>query len=102
LRHAQGLAIGDAIRCVQGEWLAMRIDSLIARKHGREVAEEVRRRAANMVQAGPYASPPYEEAWSDLDTFLREPSKRKNPGTLADLIAAALYVESAGWIETTQ
>jgi len=83
-----GLPWTDAI--VRGflRQLARAPDSLIARKHGRAVAVDVSTRAA-AVLAAPAA------AWRDrvaaFDRALRTPV-RINPGTTADLVAAALYI----------
>ena len=67
--------------------LARAPDSLIARRHGPFVATDVSTRAAAVIDAGP--------AWRDaavaLDRDLRTPV-RVNPGTTADLVAAALYI----------
>ena len=63
--------------------LAREPDSLIARKHGLPVALDVSRRAG---EARGDAS-----RIAELDRFLRSP-RRLNPGTTADLTAAALYI----------
>ena len=63
--------------------LAREPDSLIARRHGHGTAAEVSRRAAEAV-AAPDTIPAF-------DRFLRSP-RRLNPGTTADLTAAALYM----------
>jgi triphosphoribosyl-dephospho-CoA synthase len=63
--------------------LAREPDSLIARRHGRDTADDVSLRAAAAV-AHPDTIPAF-------DTFLRSP-RRLNPGTTADLTAAALYM----------
>lgn len=68
--------------------LARTPDSLIARRHGSETAAAVSARAAT-VQALPAARQP--EGLAAFDRFLRQP-RRLNPGTTADLIAAALYI----------
>lgn len=63
-------------------------DSLIARRHGPAVAADVSARAAAAIAAGP------GDWWSRaaaLDRSLRGPV-RINPGTTADLVAAALYI----------
>ncbi|MFM9024870.1 MAG: triphosphoribosyl-dephospho-CoA synthase [Planctomycetaceae bacterium] len=62
-------------------------DSLVARRHGPEVAARVSAWAAEVLAAG--ASWP--EAAAALDRRLRAPV-RINPGTTADLVAAALYI----------
>ena len=60
-------------------------DTLISRKNGTEVSENVRAIAARV-------------QWENLndrmqfDSFLREDGNRLNPGTTADLIAAALFI----------
>lgn len=80
--------LGEAI--VRGfvRQLAREPDSLVARRHGAGVAAEVSRRAARVLAQG-------EGAWRDalaaFDRDLRVP-RRVNPGTTADLCAAALYV----------
>lgn len=67
--------------------LARSPDSLIARRHGPAVAARVSAEAAAVLAAGP--------AWRDavrrFDEGLRTPV-RVNPGTTADLVAAALYI----------
>jgi triphosphoribosyl-dephospho-CoA synthase len=71
--------------------LAKHPDSLIVRKAGIERALEVSIRAAGILDAG---WPDCEEGRRQCEAFddwLREPSRRLNPGTTADLIAAALY-----------
>ncbi len=68
--------------------LARTPDSLIARRHGSETAAAVSARAA-AVQALPAAMQP--AGLAAFDRFLRQPH-RLNPGTTADLIAAALYI----------
>jgi len=71
-------------------------DSLIGRRHGPAAAAEVSARAAALVAhepAGPAdaAAPAWLAAIADFDAWLRAP-RRLNPGTTADLIAAALYI----------
>jgi len=83
------------IAAIQISYLAHNVDSLIARKNGYEVAVEVQRRAAeinglefqgHLENGGP---------WQDFDVFLRADGHRRNPGTTADLIAAAVFVSLA-------
>jgi triphosphoribosyl-dephospho-CoA synthase len=93
-----------AISRLQLERLARDGDSLIARKNTpREVAaakrlaqavlavpaEEVQRRAA---------------AWTELDVYLRGDGNRRNPGTTADMIAAAIWIvlwsEGRSWVDS--
>lgn len=60
-------------------------DSLIHRKNGDQVAASVQNRAREVTSV---ATP----EWFKFDRWLREDGNRLNPGTTADLIAAALYV----------
>jgi triphosphoribosyl-dephospho-CoA synthase len=62
-------------------------DSLIGRRHGDAVAADVSARAAAVLTAGLG----WREAAADFDRSLRVP-ERINPGTTADLVAAALYI----------
>ncbi len=87
-----GLSLFDAVRCLQVELLAERIDSLIARKQGMEFANRVRQQAKHVVAVGPFGCDAYEAAWHRFDSSLRDEEHRGNPGTIADLIAAALFV----------
>jgi triphosphoribosyl-dephospho-CoA synthase len=66
--------------------LAREPDSLIARRHGTATAIDVSRRAAEVLTAGSG----WRRAAAEFDRFLRAP-RRLNPGTTADLVAAALY-----------
>ncbi len=65
--------------------LSTRIDSLIARKNGVQVATDVKLRAANALAGDDHDR-------REFDAFLRDQSHRLNPGTTADLIAASLFV----------
>ena len=60
-------------------------DSLIARKCGQEVAEDVQSRARQVDRSD-------KDSIAALNGFLRSRGGLLNPGTTADLIAAALYV----------
>ena len=79
----RGLALDDAIVQAFLAQLAREPDSLIARKHGLPVAIEVSHQAATAL-ARPRMIP-------EFDLSLRSP-RRLNPGTTADLTAAALYI----------
>lgn len=71
--------------------MAMRPDTLIARKCGAEVAEESARRARLVLEAGWPQSSAGVELCDELDGWLRADGHRRNPGTTADLVAATLY-----------
>jgi len=73
------------IAAAQLRLLASEVDSLIARKNGIQVAEEVRYRAAAVNIDNPGSV-------EDFDRWLRRDGNRLNPGTTADLIAASLYL----------
>ena len=71
------------------ELLAKQPDTLIARKCGLALAQEVSNYAARVLS---YAGEDYEAALADFDFWLRADGHRRNPGTSADIIAAALFV----------
>ena len=79
------------IDCQLG-WMAKYPDSLIARKNGPDIAEDVRRRAAEVQALGGIATPEGRAAGVALDRHLRSDGNKLNPGTTADLIAACLFV----------
>jgi triphosphoribosyl-dephospho-CoA synthase len=73
------------------ELLSQYPDSLIRRKCGLEIAEEASLRAAAVLKA---ARPGTRNAQIELNRFdrwLRTGGNRRNPGTTADLVAAALF-----------
>ncbi len=74
----------DAIVNCQLRLLASHPDSLIARKRGPEEALAVRERARQVLRG--------ELDREAFDAWLREKGHSRNPGTTADLIAAALFV----------
>jgi triphosphoribosyl-dephospho-CoA synthase len=80
-----------AIVEVQLRWLAAEPDGLIIRKSGIEMAEEARHLADIALQEW-LETGERGVRWQALDTFMRTDGHRRNPGTTADLIAAALFV----------
>jgi triphosphoribosyl-dephospho-CoA synthase len=66
-------------------------DSLIARKCGLETAQRASTYAAQVLQAGEPDDENYHAALNDFDFWLRSDGHRRNPGTTADLLAAALF-----------
>ncbi len=82
----------EAISSVQIEYLAANVDSLIARKNDHDLAIEVQRRASQLLSIRSTSSFDYRQQWNEFDDFLRADGNRRNPGTTADLLAAALYV----------
>jgi triphosphoribosyl-dephospho-CoA synthase len=71
--------------------MAFHPDSLIARKRGRQEAEEASRRANVVLDSGGPGSQKGEDAFLDLDRWLREDGHQRNPGTTADLVTACLF-----------
>ena len=86
---ADGLPLEAAIIRGHLRQLARRPDSLIARRHGEAIAAEVSAGAADVVAAE--SRPGWQAAVAAFDHRLRSP-RRLNPGTTADLVAAALYI----------
>ncbi|MBY0456330.1 MAG: triphosphoribosyl-dephospho-CoA synthase [Gemmataceae bacterium] len=76
----------------QLQWLATYPDSLIARKNGLAVAEDVQRRAQEVLAIGGIETPQGRAAGVALDKHLRSDGNKLNPGTTADLITACLFV----------
>lgn len=83
-----GRPLADAIVRAYLRQLAREPDSLVARRHGADVAADVTRHAKRVLDR-PGES--WREAAARFDHSLRHP-RRINPGTTADLCAAALYI----------
>jgi triphosphoribosyl-dephospho-CoA synthase len=84
-------AVEDAIVSCHVELMARHPDSLIVRKCGAAEAGEAQARAQVVVAGGGPDSGPGREALQALDRWLREPGRRRNPGTTADLVTACLF-----------
>ena len=84
----------EAICRLQLRWLAHEPDGLIARKAGADMAAEVQRRTAAILDVCLHRSAPIAQQLEviELDRFLRADGHRRNPGTTADLISAAILV----------
>ncbi|HXW96813.1 MAG TPA: triphosphoribosyl-dephospho-CoA synthase [Gemmatimonadales bacterium] len=97
--RVSGLAWPDAIVETFLTLLAQEPDTLIARKLGRDVAESISFRAAQLLRTGGPRSPHGREAIAAFDAELRDAQNSRNPGTTADLTAAALFVSliEDGW-----
>jgi triphosphoribosyl-dephospho-CoA synthase len=89
---AAGLAPRAAIVELFLGLLATFPDTLIARKRGAAEAERVSAAAAAVVGAGGVRSAAGRRALADFDAALRTPDHALNPGTTADLCAAAIFV----------
>jgi len=72
--------------------LARRPDSLIARKNGPAASEHVSGLAQGILKDGGVFSEQGLEELKNLDLELRDERHRLNPGTTADLVAAAIFV----------
>jgi triphosphoribosyl-dephospho-CoA synthase len=79
-----GLSLEQAIIRTHVTVLSQNLDTLILRKQGRVVAENVRLVASRAIVSGNF---------DELDRFLR--NKTLNPGATADLIAATLFAALA-------
>ena len=92
-RHvADGQPLGEAIVIAFLELLAEEPDSLIARKGGVEAAHEVSQHAATILDSRRHGDESYRAMRAEYDFWLRADGHRRNPGTTADVIAAALFV----------
>jgi triphosphoribosyl-dephospho-CoA synthase len=89
---AAGMDPEEAIVACQLRFLSAHPDTLIARQRGQELAAEASARAAEFL---PRLGEPgwFQDgaATAEFDRWLR--SRRANPGTTADFVAAALFVE---------
>jgi triphosphoribosyl-dephospho-CoA synthase len=83
-----GMPLLDAIVECHLRQLAREPDSLIARKHGAAAAAKVSADAAAILRLTATERP---AATAAFDASLRSPI-RLNPGTTADIVAAALYI----------
>jgi len=83
----------NAIVRLQLRWLACEPDGLILRKLGRQEAERIQQRAAEIQDLWLAGSKRYQTEYRRLDDYLRESGHGRNPGTTADLIAATLFCQ---------
>jgi triphosphoribosyl-dephospho-CoA synthase len=81
----------EQIGAVALRLLACEADSLITRKCGREMSEMISDKAASIVAAGWPHTAESKLMWNELDGFLRADGNQRNPGTTADVTAAALF-----------
>ena len=72
--------------------LAHHRDTLIERKVGRAAADAVSRGAAEILASGGVRTADGRKQLEAFDLGLRDAANRRNPGTTADLTAAALFV----------
>ena len=81
----------DAIVRLHLHMMAECPDTLIARKCGNETAQVSSRKAQDVLDAGWPETEQGRILLAELDTWLRSDRNRRNPGTTADLVAAALF-----------
>jgi triphosphoribosyl-dephospho-CoA synthase len=97
-----GLSWDDAVVETFLTLLAAAPDTHVARRSGAAVAADVSRRARAALAAGGVRSASGRRAIDDMDRGLRDARNTANPGTAADLTAAAIFVLliSGGWSPT--
>lgn len=88
----QGCGLSQAILQTFLTILAHVPDSLIARKNGLAVAEQVSDLAKGVLESGGIFTDQGRRDLRELNHNLRDQQHRMNPGTTADLIAASLFV----------
>ncbi|HEY7861621.1 MAG TPA: triphosphoribosyl-dephospho-CoA synthase [Gemmatimonadaceae bacterium] len=94
-----GLDWPDAVVECYLALLATAPDTLIARKLGPDAASDVTRQAAAVLAAGGVRTNAGRRALASFDLELRDVRNTRNPGTTADITAAALFVLllNGGW-----
>ncbi len=89
----RGLFLRDAVTQTFLTILSCFPDTLIARKRGREEAEDVSACAGRVLQAGTAGSDQWRDAVLAFDSSLRDLTNSLNPGTTADITVAVLFCE---------
>ncbi len=89
--RADGCTLIEAVIHAHLQTMQRYPDSLIARKNGSEVARQSAAMAGDVLSSGKPFDADYLASLADLDFWLRADGNRRNPGTTADLIAAALF-----------
>lgn len=101
LRRARrdGLSWDDAVVETYLTLLAATPDTHIARKLGPAAAADVSRRSRAALDAGGVRTPAGRRGVARLDEALRDARNARNPGTTADLTAAAIFTVllNGGW-----
>ncbi len=87
-----GARFSSAVQTAFLTILAETPDSLIARKNGPAVADDVSRRAARVLAAGGVSSAAGRARFDALARELGDEAHALNPGTTADIVGAALFV----------
>ena len=89
--RASEMSLSAGIVFAHVSLIARHGDSLIARKCGEEMSQAAAARAQRVLDAGPAETEDYLTALADFDFWLRSDGHRRNPGTTADIIGAALF-----------
>jgi triphosphoribosyl-dephospho-CoA synthase len=94
-----GLGWNDAIVQTFLTVLASSTDTHIVRRAGTAAADDVTRRARDVIAAGGMRSENGRAAIAHMDSVLRDARNLRNPGTTADITAAAIFVVllGGGW-----
>ena len=102
--RGDGLSWDDAIVETYLTVLAAAPDTHVARRSGAAVAAEVSRRARTALAAGGVRSAAGQRAIDEMDHALRDARNTANPGTSADLTAAAIFVVllGGGWLPSAE
>jgi len=87
----KGWSLTETIVHTHLSLIAQHGDSLIARKCGPELAAKAAILARQALGRGQPGDDAYYDAVADFDFWLRADGNRRNPGTTADLVAAALF-----------
>ena len=90
--RTDGLSWDDGVVELFMTVLAAQPDTHIARRGGVELAADISQRAADVMRAGGVRSEEGRRALGYFDHSLRDPRNIGNPGTTADLTAAAIFV----------
>jgi triphosphoribosyl-dephospho-CoA synthase len=92
LARADSLSWNDAIVETFLTVLAARPDTHVARRAGLDAAADISRRARLSLDAGGVRTVGGRQAIEEMDASLRGERHLRNPGTTADLMAAAIFV----------
>ncbi len=84
--------------------LSAALDTHVARRSGAAAAAEVSQRARTALAAGGVRSAAGQRAIDEMDLALRDARNTANPGTAADLTAAAIFVVllGGGWLPSAE
>ena len=97
--RADGLLLTDAVVESYLMIVAVRPDTHIVRRGGEDLARRASQLAAEALNAGGVRTEAGRRAVEAMDAALRDPRNLGNPGTAADLMAAALFAALivGGW-----